>query len=401
MLLSLAISVLAVSCTGDEPSVPDPPAAPTPQDQSPQGDRGDGERAKFDPTRLELDLQPVATGLSSPLGVTAAGDGSGRLFVIEQGGTIRIVEDGEVVSRPFLDVSDRVQAGGEQGLLGLAFHPGFADNGRLFVNYTDTSGDTVIAEFQSRPGADTADGSSQRVLMKIEQPYSNHNGGHLVFGPDGYLYIATGDGGGAGDPQNNGQNKKSLLGKLLRIDVDSKDAYGTPDGNPFGQPSGADEVWAYGLRNPWRFSFDEEAGTLWIADVGQDAFEEVNRVPADEPGLNFGWNEMEASSCFEGDCDPSGKVIPITEYGAGQGCAITGGYVYRGDEFDDMRGGYFFGDFCSGTIWAIDAAAEGRVDPVQLLGSDRSISSFGVDESGEMYLTDLGAGELLRLVDRG
>ena len=401
MLLSLAISVLAVSCTGDEPSVPDPPAAPTPQDQSPERDRGDGERARFDPAKLELDLQPVATGLSSPLGVTAAGDGSGRLFVIEQGGTIRIVEDGEVGSRPFLDVSDRVQAGGEQGLLGLAFHPRFADNGRFFVNYTDTSGDTVIAEFQSRPGADTADGSSQRVLMKIEQPYSNHNGGHLAFGPDGYLYIATGDGGSGGDPQGNGQNKKALLGKLLRIDVDSKDVYGTPDDNPFSQPNGADEVWAYGLRNPWRFSFDEEAGTLWIADVGQNAFEEVNRVPADEPGLNFGWNEMEASSCFEGDCDPSGKVIPITEYGAGQGCAITGGYVYRGDEFDDMRGGYFFGDFCSGTIWAIDAAAEGRVDPVQLLGSDRSISSFGVDESGEMYMTDLAAGELLRLVDRG
>lgn len=357
-----------------------------------------GPRAgRFDPASVEIDLQSFVAGLEAPLLLTHAGDGSGRLFVVEQGGTIRTVQDGELESETFLDLSELTEAAGEQGLLGLAFHPAFERTGRFFVNYTDLAGDTVVASYTT-DGAQ-ADPASAQVLLKIDQPYPNHNGGHLAFGPDGFLYIATGDGGSAGDPEGNGQNPDSLLGKLLRIDVDRGAPYGIPRDNPFADGGGAPEVWAYGLRNPWRFSFDPAAETLWIGDVGQGELEEIDRVPDDEAGLNYGWNEMEGSRCYEGtDCEPSDMVLPVTEYEHDLGCSVTGGFVYRADDFAELAGGYFFADYCSGNIWAIDAAARAGVEPTLLLSTERALSSFGQDEAGELYVTDIGAGELLRVV---
>jgi glucose/arabinose dehydrogenase len=353
---------------------------------------------------IEIDLRPVVSGLDSPLLVTHAGDGSGRMFVVEQVGRIRIVRNGQVAPQPFLDVSALVTAGGEQGLLGLAFHPDYADNGRFFINYTDTDGDDVVAEYRASEDPQRADESSGRVLIEIPDPFSNHNGGHLAFGDDGYLYIATGDGGGGGDPLESGQSLDTLLGKLLRIDVDSSSGespYGIPAENPFVERDGArPEIWAYGLRNPWRFSFD--AGNLWIGDVGQSALEEINRMPARRGGLNYGWNTMEGDACFDPptDCDRTGLVLPMATYGHERGCSVTGGYVYRG-EFASLRGAYFFGDYCSGFIWALDAAGAETQEPRLVLESDRSISSFGVDEAGELYLTDISSGEVLRIVARG
>ena len=349
---------------------------------------------------VEIDLEPLVDGLAAPLLLTHAGDGSGRSFIVEQRGTVRIVENGETAEEPFLDISDKTEGGGEQGLLGLAFHPAFDRNGRFFVNYTDLAGDTIVASY--RTDGTSADPGSEQVLLKIEQPYPNHNGGHLAFGPDGYLYIATGDGGSGGDPEDNGQDRNALLGKLLRIDVDADDGYAIPPDNPFADGNqGAAEVWAYGLRNPWRFSFDEDSETLWVGDVGQGELEEINRVPAGEAGLNFGWNEMEGSRCYEGDdCDTSGKVLPITEYGHDLGCSVTGGFVYRGAEFPGLNGAYFFADYCSGNIWAVDAAADGPLEPTLLFSSERALSSFGLDEDGELYVTDIGAGEVLRVVAR-
>jgi glucose/arabinose dehydrogenase len=406
----LVIAALS-SCDrdGGEP-VADPPVV-TPTAPSASGPR-DGDRdgrtptgaGAFDSSAVELEVNVVVRGLDAPLGVTHAGDGSGRLFVIEQGGTVRIVSGGEVLPEPFLDVSDLVVAGGEQGLLGLAFHPGYEDNGRFFVNYTDTNGDTVVAEYAVSQDAGAADPGSERVLLRIDQPFPNHNGGHLVFGPDGYLYIGTGDGGGAGDPEGNGQDTSTLLGKLLRIDVDARagDRYGIPPGNPFaGDAEGRPEIWAYGLRNPWRFSFDPSSGDLWIADVGQSAFEEINRRGAGAAGLNYGWDVMEGRNCYEEEgCDRSGKVMPLSSYSHEHGCSVTGGLVYRGTAAPELRGGYVFGDYCSGNIWVLDSRAEGFVEPVQVLSDQGSISSFGEDEERELYMTDLAAGELLGLTTR-
>ena len=259
----------------------------------------------FDPEALGLSLEPVVDRLVSPLAVTHAGDGSGRIFVLEQRGQIRIVRDGQLLGDPFLNIGDRLTAGGEHGLLGLAFHPDFPDDPRFFVNYTDLEGDTVVSSFTAEAGADRADGDSEVVLLRIDQPYPNHNGGALAFGPDGYLYISTGDGGAGGDPHDNGQRMDTLLGKILRIDVDggSGDArYAVPPDNPFVDQSDAlPEIWHLGLRNPWRMSFDRETGDLWIGDVGQGSWEEVDVARAGTGGLNFGWNQVEGFECFEGD----------------------------------------------------------------------------------------------------
>lgn len=397
VLITISVVLLSVAgCATDEPD------RPPPSEDASTPDQGGSDTAEpdegFDVSSVELDLEPFVDGLRSPLLLTHADDGTDRSFVVEQGGTIRIVEGGEVASQAFLDVSDLTDARGEQGLLGLAFHPDFERNGRFFINYTDLAGDTVVASYHADDG--TADPNSAEVVLKIDQPYANHNGGHLAFGPDGYLYIATGDGGSAGDPQGNGQDRDALLGKLLRIDVDG-DPYEIPPSNPFADDGeGAPEVWAYGLRNPWRFSFDGDTDTLWIGDVGQGELEEIDRVPDDKGGLNFGWNEMEGSRCYDGrDCDPSGKVLPVTEYGHDLGCSITGGFVYRGAEFPALRGGYFFADYCSGNIWAIDATTRSGVEPTLLLSSERALSSFGQDDDGELYVIDIGAGEVLRVVD--
>jgi len=402
LALVAVITLVAGGCSspeGAEAVTPQPDRSSS-SSPSPEVSRRPSQR-EFDPAAIDLDLEPVAEGLDSPLGVTHAGDGSGRLFIVEQTGAIRVMRDGEILDEPFLDVSGIIVAGGEQGLLGLAFHPDYARNGRFFVDYTDVNGHTAVAEYGVSDDPDRADQDSARTLLQVDQPFSNHNGGQLGFGPDGFLYVALGDGGSAGDPDGNGQNTDVLLGKLLRLDVDSGDPYGIPADNPFANGGGEPEIWAYGLRNPWRFSFDSGTDQLWIADVGQGEFEEINRRPAAAGGLNYGWDQMEGRECYEGsDCDPNGMIVPISGYNHDLGCSVTGGYVYRGNDFPELRGGYLFGDYCSGVIWAIDASANEFTEPVELMSSGLSISSFGPDEAGELYLTDLAAGRLLRVVSR-
>jgi glucose/arabinose dehydrogenase len=336
--------------------------------------------------------------------VTPAGDGGDRLFVVEQPGRIRIVRNGEVEPEPFLDIADRVALSTEQGLLGLAFHPRYGQNGRFFVDYTDTSGDTVVAEYRvSTDDPDRADPGSERVVLAFDQPFANHNGGDLAFGPDGYLWIGTGDGGSGGDPMGNGQDLGTLLGKMLRIDVDHRDAglaYAIPPDNPFVERAGARaEIWALGLRNPWRYSFDRATGDLWIGDVGQSSFEEIDHVPSDEAGLNFGWNVMEGGGCFQppSGCDESGITLPVAGYGHDAGCSVTGGYVYRGTRWPALAGAYLFADFCSGVIWGLDAS-DPKAEPAELLTLGHNISSFGQDDEGELYVTDLVSGQVLRVV---
>ena len=395
--LLVVTMLLALSACSEETAPPRPRADATPtvapSDSPPRPEKP----APYDPGAVDLELVGYVDGLESPLLLTHAGDGSGRTFVVEQPGRIRVVKDGELLPEPFLDIADRIVSGGEQGLLGLAFHPDYERNGRFFVNYTDTAGDTVVSQFRAKPSSDTAFGS-ELVLLKIEQPYANHNGGHLAFGPDGYLYIGTGDGGSGGDPHDSGQRLDTLLGKLLRIDVDRGSSYSIPDDNPFAEEGGEPEIWAYGLRNPWRFTFDSQH--IWIADVGQNAIEEVNRRRADEAGVNYGWKVMEGTDCFEGDCERKGLVGPIAEYSHEDGCSITGGFVYRGGRFPDMQGGYFFGDFCSGTVWSVPAEVSSRTRPVEMLSTDLSISSFGVDENDALYVVDMAGGRVLELTDR-
>jgi glucose/arabinose dehydrogenase len=353
----------------------------------------------------ELELVPVATDFDSPLLVTNAGDGTDRLFVAERGGRIFVVKNGERRTTPFLDISKITLAGGEQGLLGVAFHPRFENNRRFYVNHINRNGDTVIARYKrhkKRPGK--VEPGSRRVKLVIKQPYSNHNGGAMEFGPDGYLYIATGDGGSGGDPHNNGQRLNTLLGKMLRIDVDHRSEdlpYAIPSDNPFVGERGRDEIWAYGLRNPWRFSIDGEGGDIWIADVGQNDLEEVNRQSLADAGINYGWSVMEGNACYPpgSSCIPTGLTLPIATYGHDLGCSVTGGHVYRGSEFVALANTYFFGDYCSGRIWGLAADGESPQTPVEMLDTQHSISSFGESEEGELYLTDLSSGELLRLVD--
>ena len=299
-------------------------------------------------------LQLVVSGLEFPLGLTAPA-ADPRLFVVEKGGRIRIVRDGALLPQPFLDISARVSRGDEQGLLGLAFDPAFAGNGRFYVNYTDVDGRTRVAAFRVSSDADLADPASEEVLLTVEQPFSNHNGGGLAFGPDGFLYIGTGDGGSGGDPLGNGQDRSDLLGSLLRIDVSGPSGYAIPPDNPFiGEAGARGELWDSGLRNPWRFSFDRATGDLYIADVGQGDREEIDvatRESGGGRGLNYGWNRMEGSICYGGgSCDRTGLTLPVTEYGHDQGCSVTGGYVYRGSAVPALAGLYFYADYCQGWV---------------------------------------------------
>jgi glucose/arabinose dehydrogenase len=360
--------------------------------------------APFDPAGLKVGLDTVAGGLDAPLAVTSAGDGSGRIFVTEQGGQIRIVRGGTLVATPFLDIASRITSGGERGLLGLAFHPKFPSDPRFFVNYTDTNGDTQVSSFTVDPGTpDVADPSSEVKILHIAQPYANHNGGALVFGPDGFLYISTGDGGSGGDPQGNGQSLTTLLGKILRIDVDRADGaqpYAIPPDNPFvGRAGAKPEIYLYGLRNPWRISFDRATRDLWIGDVGQSAWEEVDVARAGTSGENYGWNTMEGNHCFNppSGCSKTGLTLPVAEYGHDAGCTVIGGNVYRGTAQPSLAGGYFFGDYCSGTIWAIDPASDALRAPTVVSTGSASLSSFGEDEAGELYATDIAGGKLLRV----
>jgi len=348
----------------------------------------------------------VVSGLSAPLRVTAPAGDFQRLFVVEQGGRIRLVKDGVLLGGSFLDLSGRISSGGERGLLGLAFHPDYRRNGRFYVNYTDPQGNTVVSEFGVSSNPDFASAGSERVLLRQTQPFSNHNGGHLAFSPiDGTLSVGFGDGGSGGDPQNLAQNDGTWLGKILRIDVDDRapgKEYAIPPDNPFAvRTNPLPEIWAKGLRNPWRFSFDRATGDLWIGDVGQNTIEEVDRWPSGSPaGPNFGWRLMEASACFDPaeGCSRDGLVLPVAEYRHGPGCSITGGYVYRGTAVAGLAGTYLYADFCSGTIWGLEAAAA-RPTPRVLLESGLSVASFGEDEAGELYVVDLAGGRIFRVVE--
>ena len=339
-----------------------------------------------------LSTQQIANGVPNATDIENAGDGSGRLFLVQQNGVIRILRNGSLTPQPFLDIHSRTQANGEQGLLGLAFPPGFAQKQRFYLDYTDLAGNTVIALYRVTSNPDVADVASETVLLHITQPFSNHNGGQLRFGPDGYLYIGMGDGGSEGDPLGNGQSLGTLLGKLLRVDVES--APGTvriPADNPFlNQGSARPEIWAYGLRNPWRFSFDRANGNLYIGDVGQDMYEEVDFQPAgDHGGENYGWNTMEGAHCYlQPNCTMAGLTLPAAEYTHDLGCAIIGGSVYRGQVSPGMRGLYLYGDLCSGRIWTLERQGQQWVN-TQALASGLTITTFGEDEAGEIYVHDL------------
>ncbi len=330
---------------------------------------------------------------SNPVFLTASPDSTERLFVVEQDGRILILKDGQILASPFLDISGKVSTGGERGLLGLAFHPRFSSNGRFFVNYTQASDRaTVIAEYHVSSAPNTA-APDELVLLVISQPYGNHNGGMLAFGPDQLLYIGMGDGGAGGDPANRAQNRGDLLGKFLRIDVDHDPPYSIPADNPFVGLPGKPEIFALGLRNPWRFSFDRETGDLWAGDVGQNAWEEIDVITK---GKNYGWRLLEGTHCFnpETDCHRVPNLVaPVTEYANEKGrCSVTGGYVYRGTQVTLLQGIYVFGDFCSGEIWG---HLNGKTE--LLLDTDQQISSFGEDEEGELYVVGYG-GKIFRMV---
>ena len=353
---------------------------------------------------LAVTLEPFTSVDGGPLEVVAPDDGSGRLFIAAQDGRVWVADgEGSVHPDPMVDLSGRLKSGGEQGLLGLALHPGFPSDPRVFVNYTDKNGDSVIASLTLDPDdPDRLDPASERQILFLDQPYANHNGGDLLFGPDGYLYAFFGDGGSGGDPHDNGQNRDALLGKVLRLDIDhggGGNAYSSPAGNPFLGGAGRDEVWLVGMRNPWRASFDRATGDLWIGDVGQGAWEEVDVARAGVGGLNFGWNRMEGNHCYpaDADCSTEGLTLPVSEYGHDLGCTVVGGYVYRGTRYPALAGAYLFADYCSGRIFALDPGTNEFRTPIEVGGAGGGVSSFGEDVAGELYVTHL-SGEVSRVV---
>jgi glucose/arabinose dehydrogenase len=376
------------------PAAPAPTSTPNPR---PTGTQPAAPAAFPDPQAYEW--RAVAGGFDRPIGIVSAGGGSGRLFILEQPGLIQVVENDRRLEQPFLDIRGLVgSSGNEQGLLGLAFHPKYLENGYFYINYTDKNGGTVIARFT---GKQTADASTQKILLRVKQPYPNHNGGGMQFGPDGYLYLGLGDGGSAGDPQGNGQSLQTYLGKLLRIDVDHGDPYAIPADNPLAGGGGKAEIFAYGLRNPWRFSFDALTGDLYIGDVGQDRYEEIDWLPAGTTGLtNFGWNNREGLHAYRGGAGKTAFTDPVFEYSHGPGCSVTGGAVYRGKQLPEWFGVYLYGDYCSGKIWGLIHSPDGSWQNRLLFSSGEQISTFGVDDSGEIYFAGMQQGGIMRLSRR-
>jgi glucose/arabinose dehydrogenase len=360
--------------------------------------------AAYNPNGVAISLRQVVGTFDHPVLVTSPRDGSRRLFVVEQTGRVRIIQRGAVLATPFMNLSTIISNSGERGLLGLAFHPAFKTNGKVYVNYTNLAGNTVIAEYRVLTTNPNRVASTARRILTIAQPYPNHNGGGIAFGPDGFLYIGMGDGGSVGDPQNRAQSLNSLLGKMLRIDVNGRTAtkaYRIPSTNPYVGRTGLDEIWSRGLRNPWRWSFDRVKGDLWIGDVGQDRYEEIDRSTAASGrgrAANYGWRVVEGRHCYVSGCTRIG-TLPIVEYDHSLGrCSVTGGYVYRGVAFPMLTGGYFFADYCSGTIWTISSAAASPASRVVLLQSGLNISSFGQDDAGELYVTDHTGGHIYKII---
>src|SRR5882762_7967284 len=360
------------------------------------------------PAALQVELVPVASGFASPLDIQQAGDGSGRLFVVEQAGAIKIIQSGNVLGTPYLDISSSVASGGETGLLGLAFHPNFTSNGCFYVNYTSTRNgklQTFISELRAATtAANTVNTTSEQNLFTVDQPEANHNGGGLAFGKDGFLYIGLGDGGGAGDMHGligNGQDTSTRLGKILRIRVDCNGAYTVPANNPFvAQPSPTNEIWLYGLRNPFRFSVDQVTGNLWIGDVGQSSFEEVDRVTPTQGGSNMGWRCKEGTHDFNFSANCQGLTFldPIFDYGRSEGATVIGGYVYHGTNIAALAGIYVFGDFINGRIWSLAQDGQGQwVRTLLVNAGGGDLAGFGQDANGELYVAKYSSGAVARL----
>lgn len=351
---------------------------------------------------IDLQFTPVATGLHNPTDIENAGDGSGRIFIAEQTGRIMILQSGEVLPDPFLDIEDEVTAGGERGLVGLAFPPGLGPKDHFYAYYIDNDSNSVLARFQISADPNRADEASEKKILTLDQPFSNHNGGQLVFGPDGYLYLGLGDGGSQGDPGNRAQNLGLLFGKILRLDVEGQNTYTIPADNPFvGNPDAQPEIWAYGLRNPWRYTFDPLTGDLFIADVGQSKWEEIDFQPAGSAGgQNYGWHIMEANHCYQAEsCDMDGLVLPVAEYGHTEGaCSITGGRVYRASLYPALDGTFVYGDFCSGSIWGLQRDGN-AFDVIPLAETGFGISTFGADQAGNLYVADLFSGNVYLISD--
>lgn len=359
------------------------------------------------PSLNAISLQLVASGLTAPLDLEQPNDGSGRLFVVEQGGAIKILQNGAVLPQPFLNISNKVIFQGEMGLLGLTFHPAFQSNRKFYVNYVrnaDGQFQSVIAEYlASVTNPNQSDPASEQILLTVNQVsnFTNHKAGQLAFGPDGFLYFGLGDGGGAGDPFGHGQNTQTLLGKMLRIDVNGNSPglpYRIPSDNPFVGGGGLPEIWAYGFRNPWRFSFDHNTGRMFVADVGQDRFEEIDIV---QKGGNYGWNTMEGLHCFNppSDCSMSGLSLPIIEISHPEAEAVIGGFVYHGSNIPGLRNMYIFGDL-SGKIWSLTEGPAGTFTRALLLNPGFNVSSFGQDAAGELYVVDISGGRILKLVSQ-
>ena len=347
-------------------------------------DGGTGPRM---PPAGELRAVEIAGGLQSPVHLTAP-QGDTRLFVVEQGGVIRIIRDGGLLPAPFLDISARVSAGGERGLFSMAFDPDYDETGHFWVNFTDTNGNTRVERFSVSSDPDIADASSALLVLAVNQPYPNHNGGQIAFGPDGMLHVGMGDGGGSGDPDDQAQDRSTLLGALLRIDVRTP-PYVIPPDNPFATSTIArPEIWAYGLRNPWRFSFDAVDGRIYIADVGQNQWEEINVIFMDEAPVNYGWPVMEGTHCFgPGECDRTGLALPVHEYAHAEGCSVTGGHVYRGTALSGLAGTYFYSDFCTGFLRSFRMSGVTAVDHREWdVGDLGQVLSFGEDSGGELYV---------------